>query len=614
MKKIFSSAFLFIIICSFVFLSSGSRTVFALGGLSATNRSAAETYTEDTPLNLTDIVIGDSDSAVVTAALTLSATSAGSLSTATSGSVTSTYNAGTGVWTASGAIADVNTLLAGVTFVPASNFNSNFTIATSVSDGVAAAITGSKAMTGIPVNDAPVLDASKSPTLVNINKNAAAPVGAVGTPVSSLVDFFVPSGQIDNITDVDSGALLGVAIVGTDTTHATYYYSVDNGITWSALGAVSNSSARLLAASASDRIYVQPNSGFSGAISTAITFRAWDQTSGTDGSLADVTVNGSTTAFSTAIDTASITITSTNNPPVAVDDSFTISANSATTGFFVLTNDTDLDADTLSISSVTTPTHGSTSISGNAVLYTPTTDYCGSDTFDYVVSDGTATDTGTVTVTINCTTPGVPTVLTASVLSQNQITLTWTAPTTTGGAAITGYQVERESPVGAGFAVIVVSTDTPTATYSDMGLIAGTQYNYRVSAINSVGVGSASSATSATTQSAVHGGGRSTFLNVAVPPPATVPTLSRGGVHAFAFTKNLKKGMDDADVMKLQTFLGTHGYPVASKGLGSVEQPSTFFGAKTASALKHYQQSVGLPASGYFGPLTQAYINKILTQ
>ena len=115
----------------------------------------AETYTEDTPLNLVDIVVSDVDSANVTATLTLSNPAAGSLSTATSGAVTSTYNAATGVWTASGAIADVNALLAGVTLTPAANFNGNFTIATSVSDGVAPAITGSKAFTGIAVNDAP---------------------------------------------------------------------------------------------------------------------------------------------------------------------------------------------------------------------------------------------------------------------------------------------------------------------------------------------------------------------------------------------------------------------------------------------------------------------------
>ena len=124
---------------------------------SATNLGTAETYTEDTPLNLTDIVVSDLDSTDVTVTLTLSDAAAGNLNTGTSGTVTSTYNAGTGVWSASGAIADVNTLLAGLTFTPSLNYNSDFTIATSVDDGVAPAITGTKNMTGTAVNDAPVL-------------------------------------------------------------------------------------------------------------------------------------------------------------------------------------------------------------------------------------------------------------------------------------------------------------------------------------------------------------------------------------------------------------------------------------------------------------------------
>ena len=62
--------------------------------------------------------------------------------------MTSTYNAGTGVWSASGAIANVNTLLAALSFTPTLNYNTQLHIATSVSDGVAAPVTGSKAMTG----------------------------------------------------------------------------------------------------------------------------------------------------------------------------------------------------------------------------------------------------------------------------------------------------------------------------------------------------------------------------------------------------------------------------------------------------------------------------------
>jgi hypothetical protein len=137
----------------------------------ATNLSAAETYVEDSPLNLTDIVVSDVDSTSVTATLTLSAPAAGSLNIGTSGAVTSTYNAATGVWTASGAIADVNTLLAGLTFTPTLNYTDSFTITTSVSDGAAAAVTGAKTVTGTAVNDMPVRTAGTL-TPINVNEDS----------------------------------------------------------------------------------------------------------------------------------------------------------------------------------------------------------------------------------------------------------------------------------------------------------------------------------------------------------------------------------------------------------------------------------------------------------
>ncbi len=111
------------------------------------NLTVAEKYTKNTPLNLKNIVISDPDSPNVTVTLTLSNSAAGSLSTATSGTVTSSYNASTGKWTASGALADVNTLLAGVIFTPAANFIGTFTINTSISDGAAEPLTGSKSFT-----------------------------------------------------------------------------------------------------------------------------------------------------------------------------------------------------------------------------------------------------------------------------------------------------------------------------------------------------------------------------------------------------------------------------------------------------------------------------------
>ncbi len=71
-------------------------------------------------------------------------------------------------------------------------------------------------MTVATANDAPVLDATRTPVLLSVNEQAAAPSGAVGTLVSSLVDFATPSGQVDNVTDVDTGAVTGVAITSTN--------------------------------------------------------------------------------------------------------------------------------------------------------------------------------------------------------------------------------------------------------------------------------------------------------------------------------------------------------------------------------------------------------------
>ena len=279
---------------------------------SATNLSASESYTEDTTLNLVDIVVSEVDNATVIATLTLSNPSAGSLTTGTSGAVTSTYIAGTGVWTASGAIGDVNTLLAGVSFVPTANGNSNFTITTNVSDGVLS-VNGSKAVTGTPVNDAPVLDASKSPSLSSIAQAAGVPIGAVGTLISSIVDFASPAGQVDNVSDSDSGALLGIAVTGVDAGNFICYFSLNGGSSWSVVGAVSNNAARLLAADGDNRIYCY--GATAGSYASVLTIRAWDQTSGTDGGTVSTAANGVSTAFSSSTDTVSITVTGAGAAP-----------------------------------------------------------------------------------------------------------------------------------------------------------------------------------------------------------------------------------------------------------------------------------------------------------
>lgn len=172
-------------------------------------------------------------------------------------------------------------------------------------------------LTVTAVNDAPILNATPSPALTAVLEDATAPSGAIGTLVSALVDFAIPSGQLDNVTDVDAGAFLGIAITAADATNGIWFYSTSNGANWSALGTPSVSIARLLAADANTRIYFQPNTNFSGVLSSAITFRAWDQTAGSNGSTASTTTSGGTTAFSLSTDVASIAVTAVNDAPVA---------------------------------------------------------------------------------------------------------------------------------------------------------------------------------------------------------------------------------------------------------------------------------------------------------
>ncbi|MEZ6059076.1 MAG: hypothetical protein R3C19_01810 [Planctomycetaceae bacterium] len=69
--------------------------------------------------------------------------------------------------------------------------------------------------------------------------------------ISSLVDLATPSGQVDNVTDT-AGSYTGIAVTAADATNGSWWYSINNGATWAALGSVSSSNARLLACGFSD--------------------------------------------------------------------------------------------------------------------------------------------------------------------------------------------------------------------------------------------------------------------------------------------------------------------------------------------------------------------------
>ena len=98
--------------------------------------------------------------------------------------------------------------------------------------------------------------------------------------------------------------------------------------------------------------------------------------------------------------TGNITVTVTNNPPLAVDDQITTNPQTAVT-IDVLGNDSDPEGSALSVASVTQPANGSVALVNGDVVYTPDGVFLGNETFDYTIEDAAgATATATVTVTV----------------------------------------------------------------------------------------------------------------------------------------------------------------------------------------------------------------------
>ena len=129
-----------------------------------------------------------------------------------------------------------------------------------------------------------------------------------------------------------------------------------------------------------------PNANFNG--SDSFTYAAYD-------------------GFDATNATVSISVTLVNDAPVALADAYSVKLNTplSVSAPGVLGNDSDIEGDALQAILVSGPSNGSLALNPDgSFVYTPNTDFFGSDTFTYKANDGRL-DSSTATVMLYVTTP-----------------------------------------------------------------------------------------------------------------------------------------------------------------------------------------------------------------
>ncbi len=143
--------------------------------------------------------------------------------------------------------------------------------------------------------------------------------------------------------------------------------------------------------------------------------------------------------------------------PVAGADTLTTNEDTPST-VNVLSNDSDINGDALSVSAIASPpAHGTAvSLGGGNVQYSPAANYNGSDTFSYSVFDGTYTTTASVSVTVTSVPdpPNPPSVLlTDSRVNPNNVShyvpvFSWTFSDVDMGDASGDWQTAYQIIIG----------------------------------------------------------------------------------------------------------------------------------------------------------------------
>ena len=184
-----------------------------------------------------------------------------------------------------------------------------------------------------------------------------------------------------------------------------------------------------------------------------------------------------------------------NSAPTATDQAVGVDHDTAKA---ITLAGIDPESNPLTFATTSTPDHGTLSGTAPDITYTPTNGYSGPDSFTFTASDGLLSDSGTISLTVaeaGVTAPGAPTIGSA-VPAEGQATLGWAVPASTGGSALTGYEL---TPYANGIAQPAIAIAAGTTSTTVTGLSNGVAHTFKVAAVNAVGTGSQSTASNAVT-------------------------------------------------------------------------------------------------------------------
>ena len=199
------------------------------------------------------------------------------------------------------------------------------------------------------------------------------------------------------------------------------------------------------------------------------------------------------------------------------------------------------------------------------------------------------------------TVPNAPTAVTATPDGADAIHIAWTAPTYEGSPPFTTYRIEWSPDGNAPWSLAGTATER---MFDDTELDAGTTYHYRVFAINSVGNGTASATTSATTAPDLVCG-RTTAIADAITAAARVASCKKvtaaqlGEITSLDASNKSMTSLANGDLSGLSslTMLDLSDNLMSSVGAG------TFSGLGSLTRLDLSGNDFSTIASGLFSPL-----------